>query len=525
MWLKMLPFVLLIFLIMKPVENANILFVTTFPSVSHQSAFQPIWRELSLRGHKVTVICSHPLKDKSLTNLTEIDLGGMRKQAMNKMPKDLMKYMTQKPTFLMTFTKDMIATSLFSEMNKRILEHEEVQKVIKGNQKFDLVIAEWLFPTVSAFSVRFNCPLIGMTSLGAPIVALDTVGNPSHPILSPDHNLPIGRDLSFRDRILSTLYSVYVRVYYHWVVLPREDRTIKKIFGEHMPYIGDIERTVSLILLNRNTVFHKIMPVLPNVIELGGVRNVKVQKPLEPELKKFLDNSKNGVVYFSLGSNVLSSNLPEDLIEKYIKVFEQIPYNVLWKWETDKLPRQPKNVFIHKWLPQTSVLAHPNVKLFMMQGGLQSMEETINYHVPVIGMPSHSDQTMNVDTAVKYGFGIGIDFDDITVENLKAAIMEIMTNKSYKENVMHIEKLMNDSPVKGIDKAIWWIEYVIRHKGAKHLRSPSMDIPWYQYLLLDVMAVIFSVLALLIFIIYKLAKLSVHLYRMLFCKKSKTKKE
>lgn len=65
----------------------------------------------------------------------------------------------------------------------------------------------------------------------------------------------------------------------------------------------------------------------------------------------------------------------------------------------------------------------------MTQGGLQSMEETINYHVPIIGMPSHSDQTMNVDTAVKYGFGIGIDFDDITVENLKQAINDIMTNK------------------------------------------------------------------------------------------------
>lgn len=90
---------------------------------------------------------------------------------------------------------------------------------------------------------------------------------------------------------------------------------------------------------------------------------------------------------------------------------------------------------------------------------------------------------------------------------------------------MHIEKLMNDAPMKGIDKAVWWIEYVIRHKGAKHLRSPSMDIPWYQYLLLDVMAVILSTLLLLIFIIYKMLKISVKLYKMIFCKKDKTKNE
>lgn len=37
-----------------------------------------------------------------------------------------------------------------------------------------------------------------------------------------------------------------------------------------------------------------------------------------------------------------------------------------------------------------------------------------------------------------------------------------------------------------LDTAVYWIEYVIRHKGAPHLRSVAADLPWYQYLLLDV---------------------------------------
>ncbi|XP_045463153.1 UDP-glycosyltransferase UGT5-like isoform X3 [Harmonia axyridis] len=508
----------------RPVQNANILFVSTIPSVSHQVIFQPIWKELSMRGHKVTAVSPNPLKDKTLTNLTEIDLGYLYEMA-KKIPKESTKFMLHKPNFLNVFRKDIYIYKMFSKLHAYFFEIPQIRNLLKGNEKFDLVISEWLFPTSGAFAAKFNCPLIGVSSLGAPIPALDTVGNPSHPIYSPDHNLPIGRDLSFRDRILSTLFLLYVRFFYHWIVLPREDKTVKKYFGRNMPYIGDIERNISMLLLNRNPVFHRIMPVVPTIIEIGVVRSINADNPLNDELKKFLDDSKNGVIYFSLGSNVLSSNLPEDLIEKYIKVFEQIPYNVLWKWETDKLPRQPKNVYIHKWVPQTTVLAHPNVKLFMTQGGLQSMEETISHHVPIIGMPSHSDQTMNVDTAVKYGFGIGIDFDEITVEKLKAAINEIMTDKSYKENIIQIEKLMNDVPMKGIEKAVWWIEYVIRHKGAKHLRSSSMDIPWYQYLLLDVMAVILSVLILAIFIIYLLVKSIRKLFRLIFCKKNKSKKE
>jgi glucuronosyltransferase len=41
---------------------------------------------------------------------------------------------------------------------------------------------------------------------------------------------------------------------------------------------------------------------------------------------------------------------------------------------------------------------------------------------------------------------------------------------------------------KALDKAIWWTEYVLRHNGARHLRSALLDLTWYEYLLLDVIA-------------------------------------
>jgi hypothetical protein len=46
-----------------------------------------------------------------------------------------------------------------------------------------------------------------------------------------------------------------------------------------------------------------------------------------------------------------------------------------------------------------------------------------------------------------------------------------------------------DQPVSGLDKTIWWIEHAIRHKGAKHLRCPKVDISWSEYFLLDVVLV------------------------------------
>jgi glucuronosyltransferase len=39
-----------------------------------------------------------------------------------------------------------------------------------------------------------------------------------------------------------------------------------------------------------------------------------------------------------------------------------------------------------------------------------------------------------------------------------------------------------------LDTAIFWTEYVIRHGGAPHMRSAALDLSWYQYLLIDVIA-------------------------------------
>lgn len=67
----------------------------------------------------------------------------------------------------------------------------------------------------------------------------------------------------------------------------------------------------------------------------------------------------------------------------------------------------------------------------------------------------------------------------------------------YKKQIRNLKSVLLDHPMSGLEKAVWWCEYVIRHKGTKHLRSPTADIPLYEYLLLDVFAVILITLYLL----------------------------
>ena len=77
--------------------------------------------------------------------------------------------------------------------------------------------------------------------------------------------------------------------------------------------------------------------------------------------------STNGVVYFSLGTNVRSANLDTNVIKIIKEVLSELPYNVLWKWESDDFPDKPKNVMTRKWLPQQDVLRNKHLKVFVTQ--------------------------------------------------------------------------------------------------------------------------------------------------------------
>ena len=46
-------------------------------------------------------------------------------------------------------------------------------------------------------------------------------------------------------------------------------------------------------------------------------------------------------------------------------------------------------------------------------------------------------------------------------------------------------------------RAVYWINYILRHRGASHLRSAVYEVSPYQYFLLDVLLCVGAVLALL----------------------------
>jgi glucuronosyltransferase len=72
-----------------------------------------------------------------------------------------------------------------------------------------------------------------------------------------------------------------------------------------------------------------------------------------------------------------------------------------------------------------------------------------------------------------------------------------------------------------MDTAVFWTEYVIRHKGAPHLRPAILDLVWYQYLLLDILAVILLFVITVFLLVYIITRKLIKKFRAQPKKKSK----
>lgn len=137
--------------------------------------------------------------------------------------------------------------------------------------------------------------------------------------------------------------------------------------GKPLPHVADLYRNISLFLVNVHKSISSPRPQMPGIVHYAGAY-IKEPKSLPPHLQEYIDNSEHGVIIFSLGSYLQSSKLPKAKIDVFINVFRKIKQRVIWKFEDDSY-EVPLNVLIQKWLPQTDILAHPNVVLFITHGG------------------------------------------------------------------------------------------------------------------------------------------------------------
>jgi len=108
----------------------------------------------------------------------------------------------------------------------------------------------------------------------------------------------------------------------------------------------------------------------------------------------------------------------------------------------------------------------------------------------------------------------------ITPETMETTLNKLLTNETFHENANRLSNLAKDQPVTSLESIIWWTEYLIRKKGAKHLHAKGKTVPLDQYYLMDILLVTVILTAM-----YQILKKAFGLAEIIFSTISQTLKQ
>lgn len=409
---------------------------------------------------------------------------------------------------------------------KKAFESPVVKKFIENDKTpFDLVISEqFQQEAINMFAHKYNCPLITIGTLDYADF-MDRAKGALTPWSHVPHFLSYHTDrMSFLERAQNAFVSLFDAIGRKFYYLPKQTQMAREAFealenqqGGRLPSVEDLEKKISVHLINSHSALSYPRPKMPGMVDIAGVQ-IRPPKALPVDIKQFLDGAKDGAIYVSFGSFLRSSDMPADKFKAMVEAFRKVKLRVLWKWESDKIPDLPSNVMVKQWMPQSDILAHPNVKLFISHGGIFGTQEAIHHAVPMVLFPFYGDQHLNVHKMVKRGIGVGQGMDKISSESLLGAINTVINNQTYYLNIRVMSDIFRTNQNTPLDTAIWWIEYVIKYKGAPHLQSHAKNIPWFRYLQLDLAFAIIGA----IYLIYDSIK---QLFNKVDAKKQEAKKD
>lgn len=227
-----------------------------------------------------------------------------------------------------------------------------------------VVVEEHLNDALKVFAWHYQAPLVVFCSAGTGPWNTNLVGSAKNTYYySTLTDLTFLPDLGFLQRLSTSFLHLLGLLSRRYLYLPEQNEIMRKYFPE-APGLEEIKDNVSLYILNSHVSTSQPVPLLRNMIEIGGY-HVGPPVELSPDLQNYLDEAEEGVVYFSMGSILKGGHMPSEKRDAILRVLSKIEHSVLWKWEEDGLPGRPSNVKLSKWVPQESILGEWLVLLYI----------------------------------------------------------------------------------------------------------------------------------------------------------------
>lgn len=488
--------------------------VLVFPhDGSHWVNMKVLIEELHLKGHTVSVVRAadswYIEKDSPFYSSITIDFpGGADEDFFISYVSRVLEIQREGKSVWTRFSLDMELKERFSEMQRKvceiviqIFENKELIQSIRDT-KYDLVLTDPINGGGVMLAHYIGVPIVFNVRL--------TIHGEGHFAIAPSplSYVPFpGAELtdrmSFLQRVKNVITYVFRKYLYKQIVGPHYSALCKRFFVSEQDYFSMFQ-AADLWLMRVDFVFEYPRPTMPNVIYIGGF-HCKPAKPLPQYLEDFVQSSgEHGVVIMSLGT--LVGGLPLDMADEIAAAFAQLPQKVIWRHKGERPAIVGNNTLLVDWMPQNDILGHPKTKVFVSHGGTNGIFESIYHAVPIVGLPIMFDQSDNLSKMKVKGVAKVVDIAKLDRHVFTEALEEVLYEPSYRGNMMRLSRLHRDQPMKPMDRAIFWIEFVMRNKGAAHLRTESYKMPWYSYHQVDVCTFLLAIIFLLLFTTVCLSK-------------------
>ncbi|XP_055006035.1 UDP-glucuronosyltransferase 2A2-like [Boleophthalmus pectinirostris] len=480
---------------------------------------------LSSKGHNITVL--RPVDSwfiKESPNYTTINIPAM--SSNEKIMTDFAAKMTKMS--LEPFSVWEYINRVSEVLNYFYQKHQSVVNVVREmfenntfmqelrEAKFDLVLTDPAVLSGVLMAHRLELPLV--------LVARWTMAGDGHSLIAPSllSYIPMPSiftdKMTFSERVKNMLQYFLINLQILNVLDSNYNPIVQHYFGSDIQY-SELVQAADIWLMRIDFTFEFPRPTMPNIVYIAGYP-CKPPKPLPHNLEDFVQSSgEHGVVIMSLGT--LVAQLPDHVVEEIAAAFSKLPQKVIWRHKGKRPVNLGNNTLLSDWLPQSDLLGHPKTKVFVGHGGTNGIQEAIYHGVPLVGLPLMHDQRDNFGRMEVRGVAKVLDIATLNRDNFLQALQEVLYNPSYREKMKILSKIHRDTPLNPLDTAVFWVEFVMKHKGAKHLRSESYKLSFLQYHCIDV--IVFLIVVTLLCVAVVVAVLNC-LWR-LICNKGKLKKQ
>ncbi|XP_032190363.1 UDP-glucuronosyltransferase 2B31-like [Mustela erminea] len=475
---------------------------------SHWINIKTILDELVQRGHEVTVLTSsasilvNPNESSAIkyeifpTSILKDDF----KDFFNKML-NMWIYNLPRDTFWTYFSQMQEIVWKFSDCLQKLCEDVVLNRNLitkLQESRFDVILADTVGPCGELLAELLRIPLVYSLRFSPGYATEKRIGGlPFPPSYVPIILSELSDQMTFMERVKNMIYVLYFDFWFQALNEKSWDLFYSQVLGRPTT-LSELGRKAQIWLIRTYWDIEFPRPFLPNFEFVGGL-HCKPAKPLPKEMEEFVQSSgENGIVVFTLGSMI--TNLPEEKANVIASALAQIPQKVLWRFAGKKPDKLGPNTRLYDWIPQNDILGHPKTKAFVTHGGTNGIYEAIHHGIPMVGIPLFADQPDNLAHMKAKGAAVSLDFHTLSSTDLLNALRMVINNPSYKENAMRLSRIHHDQPIKPLDRAVFWIEFVMRHKGAKHLQPASHDLTWFQYHSLDVIGFLLACVAAAIFV-------------------------